>query len=517
MASVVLPAIGLAIWAYQSWQGELARATALAEKNVEISREYLLRAIQTAEGVISQAELVVHGLSWAQIATPEVHQRLKRVDESSDLPWGIGLVDPNGIQRNASVAFPVSNDLSDREYFKALRDGHTGLYIGPALMTRVSRRETIPVARRRSGEGFDGIIVVNIRTETLVGFFEKIKTDDQTIASVARRDGALLARWPPIPPMVLGPETPYMRAIAKGSRGTYSGVAGADGVERLYAFAQVGELPLYAVYGFSVNRIVEQWLSRLAVASAFALFAATLMWLAASRVQTVQRRRDELEREVEARTAELKAAVAEKSVLLREVHHRVKNNLSMIVALVRIIGRKAPADSQIHFRDIAARISAVGRIYSQIHAHGDLSGFDAAGYLREVCKEIVNAFGSERIALRTDIDPIDIDVDTALPLGLIVGELVTNALKHAFVGRDGGEILVRVRHADGIGVLTVRDNGNGLPASTRASAAGLGLVDVLAKQIDGTVRQKTRAGGGAQFRVTFRIGAKDRPSSQQAA
>lgn len=518
VASIALPLLGLALWAHYSWREELARATSIAEKNVEISREYLLRAVQTADGAIGQAELVIRGLSWDQIATPEVHARLKQLDEGADLPWGIGIIDAKGILRNSSVAFPAGGDLSDREYFKALRDGDPGLYVGQVVKTRMSSLTTIPVARRKLAEGFDGIIVANIRVETLVSFFEKLKADDEIIASIARRDGALLARWPPIEPIMLSPNTPYMRAIAKGAdRGTYAGTAGADGVNRLYAFAQVGDLPLYAVYGFSVHRLFEQWLFNLLFASAFAVLAGMLMWSAASRVLVVQRHRDELAAEVEARTAELKSALVEKNILLREVHHRVKNNLSMMVALVRIIGRKAPADSQSYFRDIAARISAVGRIYSQIHARGDLSGFDAAAYLREVCGEIVAAFGSERFALRTEIAPIDIDIDTALPLGLIVSELITNALKHAFKGQDKGEILVRLRQEDGIGVLTVRDNGRGLPETARPSAAGLGLVEMLTRQIDGTLRQKTRPEGGAQFRVTFAVRRKEPQTPRHAA
>jgi two-component sensor histidine kinase len=510
LASVTLPLLGLMLWAHYSWREEVARATSIAEKNVEISREYLLRAVQTADGAIGQAELVIRGLSWDQIATPEVHERLKQLDEQSDLPWGIGIIDAKGILRNSSVAFPLGGDLADREYFKALRDGDPGLHVGQVVKTRVSNLATIPVARRKVADGFDGIIVANIRVETLVSFFEKLKADDEIIASVARRDGALLARWPPIEPFMLGPNTPYMRAIANGAdHGTYAGTAGADGVDRLYAFARVGELPLYAVYGFSVHRLFEQWLFNFLFASSFALLAGMLMWSAASRVQVVQRHRDELAAEVEARTAELKAALGEKNMLLREVHHRVKNNLSMMVALVRVIGRKAPAESQSYFRDIAARITAVGKIYSQIHAHGDLTGFDAATYLKEVSTEIVAAFGSERFTLRLDITPVDIDIDTALPLGLIVSELITNALRHAFEGRDSGEILVRLRAEDGIGLLTVRDNGRGLPARTRPSSAGLGLVELLAKQIDGTLRQKTRPEGGAQFRVTFKIGRKE--------
>jgi two-component sensor histidine kinase len=206
----------------------------------------------------------------------------------------------------------------------------------------------------------------------------------------------------------------------------------------------------------------------------------------------------------------LKAALVEKNVLLREVHHRVKNNLAMMTSLVRIIGRTAPVDSQPYFRDIAQRITVVGKIYNQIHSAGDLSAFDAAAYLREVCGETVRALGSPVIRLRLDVAHMDIDVDTALPVGLIATELITNALKHAFEGRDRGELLVRAWQLDGTGFLTVADDGRGLPETIRSKAAGLGLAETLARQVDGTLKADARPCGGTEFNLSFRLNRRRR-------
>lgn len=517
VASVAVPLVALVVWGQRSWQSDLEHASALAVRDTDVVREYVLRAIQTADGAIAQAELAARGLSWDEIATPAIHEELKRIDDRADIPNGIAFIDPTGRVRNSSIAFPVSSSVADRDYFMALRDGDDALFIGQQIHTRISDLDVIPVARRRSEAAFGGLIIANLDVSALTRFFEKARAHDQTVVGLVRRDGYLLARAPAIPPVKFGPDTPVMRALATGSRGTYRGVASIDQVERIYAFAQVGELPVFISYGFSVQSVAAGWRTNMYIAGAFAILCSVLLLAAASRARTVQRHRDKLVAEVEAQTAELKAALAEKNVLLREVHHRVKNNLAMTVGLVRVISRKASPDAQPYFREIAQRLTAVGKIYSQVHQSGDLSTIDVAVYLREVCAEITRAFGSDTFKLRTRLEPIIVDADTALPLGLIVSELVANAFKHAFKNRNDGEVLVRVSELGDRGILTVRDNGCGLPATVRPNASGLGLVEALAKQIGGTYRAKTRPEGGAQFRITFNTGAKRRNAEARVA
>lgn len=517
IASIAMPLVALVIWGQRSWQSELDHASALAVRDAEIVREYVLRAIEAANAAIAQADLATEGLSWTQIATRETNERLKKIDDQTDLSTGIGLVDANGQVRVSSQVHPVSTNVADREYFTALRERAYAPFIGQQVRTRAIGADVIPIARRRSGANFDGIIVASLAVDPLVRFFQKAAANDQTVVGLVRADGYLLARWPSIPPRKFEPDTPVMRALATGPRGTYSGVASIDRVDRTYAFAQVGDFPIYISYGFSVESVAARWREKMYIAFAFAVLCSALVLAVAAQARNVQRHRDELAAEVAVRTKELKKSLAEKNILLREVHHRVKNNLAMMIALVRLIARKASSDAQPYFKEIAQRLNAIGKIYNQVHHSGDLSGIDAAVYLRDVCTEITRAFGSDVFTLRAELEPVLVDVDTALPLGLIVSELVTNAFKHAFKDREAGDVLVRLRRSGDVGVLTIRDNGCGLPTATRPSATGLTMIAALVKQIDGTYRAKTREHGGAQFKITFKLATTKAIPADRAA
>jgi two-component sensor histidine kinase len=145
---------------------------------------------------------------------------------------------------------------------------------------------------------------------------------------------------------------------------------------------------------------------------------------------------------------------------------------------------------------------AVGQVYDQVHKADDLSKLDLGGYLRAICDQLSAAFGRSGVALRASLEPIMVNIDTALPVGLIAQELVTNAFKHGLSGQ-GAEIVVKLARDGGEAVLTVRDNGAGIPGEGVTVGTGLRLVHRLAEQVDGRFTSRTRPQGGAQFRVTF--------------
>jgi two-component sensor histidine kinase len=201
----------------------------------------------------------------------------------------------------------------------------------------------------------------------------------------------------------------------------------------------------------------------------------------------------------------LSRALGEKEILLREVHHRVKNNLQMIASMIRIVARNQPADTQPILDDVTRRIVAVGQVYDQVHKAGDLAHLELGGYLQSVCNQLVYAFGRKGVTLRTRLAPIMVDIDTALPAGLIAQELVTNAFKHGLSADGRGEIFVKLERRQDTGVLTVRDAGAGLRETVKRPSMGLRLVERLAAQIDGAIQAKSRPEGGAQFRLTFSL------------
>ncbi len=215
-------------------------------------------------------------------------------------------------------------------------------------------------------------------------------------------------------------------------------------------------------------------------------------------------RNRERQYELRASIAEREGLLRQREVLLREVHHRVKNNLQMMQSLVRLSAGRAPPEAEALFSELGGRIGAMGQLYSSIYASDNLTEVEAAAYVADVVDQVVAAFGSAHLTVRIakHLEPVVIDVDTAIPLGLIITELLTNALRYAFPDERAGSIgVVLERRGDRI-ALTVADDGVGLPVHRKSPAStGLRLVRALAKQIGGTFA--TTHGCGLTATVAF--------------
>jgi two-component sensor histidine kinase len=140
-----------------------------------------------------------------------------------------------------------------------------------------------------------------------------------------------------------------------------------------------------------------------------------------------------------------------------------------------------------------------------VHRHDDVSQLDLADYLRGICEQVVANAGRDDIRLDTRLDNVRVDIDTALPVGLITGELATNACKHAFPPGQGGAIMVRLGARDGEVALSVHDTGVGIAPERIAKSTGLRITEALAGQIDGQIRYERRPEGGATVHLTFRL------------
>jgi two-component sensor histidine kinase len=162
--------------------------------------------------------------------------------------------------------------------------------------------------------------------------------------------------------------------------------------------------------------------------------------------------------------AELEKRLKEKDALLWEVQHRVKNNLQMITALMRMEARNADRlIDTVPFQRLAGRIEAIKILYALLAPSSEAGEIDLGVYLSEVAAAVLHAHAVEGVRLELKVDAYPVSVNVAMPAGLVVNELLTNALKHAFVGRPGGTItLESVSDGNGCQVI-VADNGVGLP------------------------------------------------------
>ncbi|MEW6220607.1 MAG: histidine kinase dimerization/phosphoacceptor domain -containing protein [Thermodesulfobacteriota bacterium] len=209
--------------------------------------------------------------------------------------------------------------------------------------------------------------------------------------------------------------------------------------------------------------------------------------------------------------------VREKEVLLKEVHHRVKNNLQVISSLVSLQADEA-ADEAVRasLADVTNRVRSMALVHEKIYQSSDLARIDFADYIRSLLGYLWRAHGAAaaQVHLRLDLAPVLLPVVTAVPCGLIVNELADNALKHAFRGRTGGEVAVSFQEHDGRISLSVQDNGVGFPPGfdwQRARSLGLRLVHMLAGQLRAEVTM--HAGGGAGLRISFPQVAGPRPDA----
>jgi two-component sensor histidine kinase len=195
-----------------------------------------------------------------------------------------------------------------------------------------------------------------------------------------------------------------------------------------------------------------------------------------------------------ATTERLEASLREKDTLLREIHHRVKNNLQSIWGMMQFErSRISDAHAKARIEVIMGRILVLGSIHQQLYESKSLSRIDLAIYLRELVGLVRGSLDPERITLTPDVEPLYCDIETALPLGLITSELIGNAVKHAFPNGRRGTIRVLLHHHDDGDVrLGVFDDGAG--KNGHAPGIGMVLVDLLAGQCGASV-QVTYPGG----------------------
>lgn len=243
----------------------------------------------------------------------------------------------------------------------------------------------------------------------------------------------------------------------------------------------------------------------------------------------VQEAREQLERRVEDRTKELldsnkmlrdeiakrtraedllKASLMEKVVLLREIHHRVKNNLALVSSLLRLQSGKAQDDFHRQmFLEAQDRIRSMALAHEKLYQSEQLASLRAREYVESLVDHLAKSVGmiGAGVVLKKDIEDVTLSLDVAIPLGFVVTELVSNCLKHAFVNTERGLVLISLKKTEGIHYeLSIRDDGTGLPLEQDLGdpqTLGLNLVKLFVSQINGEMRISRDS--GTEFRIRF--------------
>jgi PAS domain S-box-containing protein len=201
----------------------------------------------------------------------------------------------------------------------------------------------------------------------------------------------------------------------------------------------------------------------------------------------------------------LRAALAERETLLKEVYHRVKNNLQVVQSLLSLQHRAVnDAQARRALEDSTRRVRAMALVHEKLYQTGNLHSVSLREYTADLLRQIDEATGAARQGVRLQAGVLDLHckADSVIPFGLILTELAFNAMEHAFVGRAGGQVRIELKLHEQVPTLTVSDDGKGLPAGfdiATVSSMGLQLASTLAQQLGGQL--EAGSSGGAWFRA----------------
>jgi len=218
---------------------------------------------------------------------------------------------------------------------------------------------------------------------------------------------------------------------------------------------------------------------------------------------------------------EISASLRERETLLKEIHHRVKNNLQIVSGLLSLQAAKATEPETLEILDESQRrIKSMALIHEKLYRSSSLAEIDFGDYIKSLIDELRRMYNVADgvITITVEIENVQLGVDTAIPCALIVNELVSNSLKHAFPDGPAGEVTIALQRANGAHTLTVADNGVGFPADLdfrTTDSLGMQLVVTLVNQLDGTITlDRTK---GTTFIITFKPEGAQAPSARYSS
>lgn len=448
----------------------------------------------------SAAQVVATNAEWmVQVA----NQTLRRVDavvgptidadpgsienavEGLPAKAQVYLVNPEGRTTFSTIPGTENINVSDREYFSALRDGAIS-YTSGLLVSRLTGESIFVFSRRLSRNGqFAGAIVISFPDTVIQSFWAGLNLDDTDSVALIRRDGELMARYPrPKQPINLASTALFTDYLPNAEAGSYFSAASAiDGIARVVSYRAVAGTQIVAVASISSD---EAWARmRRTMFDVVLIVLPMVIALMAVGVWVLRLlRRDAKRRD------ELEAANETNVLLFREIHHRVKNNLQSVQSLVRM--QDMPKNAKI---DLQSRLSAMAAMHEHIYRNDKYEDIDAHELVPVVVDEVAHAYGADS-TLRYDVDHAVIDRDHITPLSLLLSELVTNAFKYAFPDGRKGTILVKLTDLGGGRCkLCVSDDGIGIGTVPQSpTSMGLRLVRGVVSQMGGSYAFITEEG-----------------------
>lgn len=490
-ALILLPVAATLIFGALDWRALEARTQREAIANVALIRDYTLRLVESQELLLRSAQTAVSELRNGPERDLRAHRFLASLNGSLQDLERLALVAQNGDVLLSSTQFPARGNVVHREYVTMPLAGVEPFI--DRLTILPENRDVFIISRASSDPSLPGVWTSAVNIEVVTAFLSRISPDHRNAASLLREDGKVLARHVPSSDVVvLNADQPAMQAISQSDSGTYIATAVSDGIRRSYAYTRIGDLPVFAIAGVSRTGTLRTWLQETLLFGAmlgvvsFAVFQLVRV-AELRRIAELDRLRRDFDRE---RREAAEKTAAFRDTMLKELNHRVKNSLAMISGLIKMEHRRSGGPD---LHAVNARVVALGHIHDLLHRSSLEQQIDIWALIRDICTSEAIIPPERGIGIECSGSSTLVDDRFASPITLSLIELVTNAQKHAFVGR-GGTISVSLEAGEEMAFLRVRDDGTGM-AEDRTRNSGLRIVEALVQQIDGRLEIKTDAGG----------------------
>ncbi|MCC7048312.1 MAG: hypothetical protein IT562_16480 [Alphaproteobacteria bacterium] len=478
--------------------------------------EEIGRILDVANLVAGHAIEISRDRSWDELEQSRaIFDELSRLDRAYAFISAVWLTDATGMPRLSTRAFPAPRvSVADREHFQAQRDSDPGPFLSPLLRSRVRSEANIVMSRRiQDARGnFKGAALVVLDPQYFLRLYKEIQIEHPMAIEVIRFDRSILLRAPTTTveeTLDAVKSTGPALAATSAPSGLFVAKEPNEAGERTQAYRRVEGFPLYVVVSVRNDDVTASWLKALYVHAGFAGLGLVATLAALALAHAYGRREEQVLGEIRTLNTSLEMRVQERTraleQLLQEVTHRVKNSLQLTASLLRLQQNSVrDQPSRAHLADAQTRVLTIARLHEHLYQAGNFRQVELKRYLETICADVSGALPGHRITFKSNFGAIMVPVDLAVPLALVLTELLTNAIKHAFV-QNGGVVNVTLEGDGALGKLAVADNGSGLPTGfdlNESQGLGTRIVLGLVKQASGEISVDSSA-TGTRFEIRF--------------
>ncbi|MGB6859381.1 MAG: ATP-binding protein [Pseudolabrys sp.] len=544
VASIVIP---LALFSYASWinyRDTIAHADEQLTASLNILSEHASKVLQSVDLATTSVDAIVGDLSDAQIEARQeaLHSQLSKLEKALATVDAIFIADRNGRALASSAIFPLPphTSVADRDYFQAQADRNAGTYVGAVLQSRATKERFFGVSRRRPADDgqFTGIIMISVMPKVFTEFYKQLAGDTSASFSLARRDGAILARYPAPPGDVThyGPDSEFVRSIGSQPERGILTTTSIDGTQRRIAYRKLGNSDLYVSDGLQTDEIYSRWIRLMAshlifgIPATLFLFGLVLLTIRRTQAFYAEAERRELAEQALRQSQKMEAV----GQLTGGVAHDFNNLLTIIIGNLGIAKRgvvESRAERALNNALVGAERAA--QLTQRLLAFSRRQPLNPR--VLDVNKLIVSI---SDLLVRTLGENIELESIGAAGLWKVeadASELESTLLNLALNARDampeGGKLTIETSNAyldegycqqhAGVApgqyiLIAVTDNGGGMSAETidrafepffttkeAGKGTGLGLSQVYGfmKQSEGHVKIYSESGEGTTIKL----------------